>query len=115
LLCLTLASTFVAFGSGFVHDPDDNPASFYRDKIPERQWVTAVSMLIPAMPAGAAGVSIFARPPALVGILAGSIVLLLALAAVWFCWVVGIDDIDKFERFAKHFFVGAASRVPVCC
>ena len=48
LLCLTLVSTFVAFAIGFVHDPDDNPGSSTA-RIPERQWVMAVSMLIPAM------------------------------------------------------------------
>lgn len=102
-LCLTLVSTFIAFASGFVHDPDDNAGSYYRDKIPERQWVMAVSMLIPAMSAAAAGASILARPMALTRIATGSIVLLLAVAAIWFCWAVGIDDIEKFERLAVRF------------
>ena len=101
LLCLTLVSTFVAFASGFVHDPDDHPASYYRGRIPERQWVMVVSMLIPAMAAAAAGGSIFARPRAVARIAGGSAVMLLAVAAIWFCWAVGIDDIEKFERFAS--------------
>lgn len=103
MLCLTLVSTFVAFAIGFVHDPDDNPGSYNRDRIPERQWVMAVSMLIPAMSAAAAGASIFAGPRVATRVVAGSIVLLLGIAATWFCWVVGIDDIEKFERFAVHF------------
>lgn len=102
-LCLTLVSTFLAFVSGFVHDPDDNPASYYRDKIPQRQWVMGLSMLIPAMSAAAALASIFARPRAVTRIVTGSIMLLLAVAATWFCWAMGMDDLEKFESFANSF------------
>ncbi|UKA51289.1 hypothetical protein LFT48_07140 [Arthrobacter sp. FW305-123] len=102
LLCLTLVSTFLAVVSGFVHDPNDNPGSYYHNKIPERQWVMALSMLLPTMSAAAAGVSIFARPRALTRAVAGLIVLLLAIAASWFCWAVGIDTIEHFERLARY-------------
>jgi hypothetical protein len=101
LLCLTLASTFVAFASGFVHDPDDHSGSYYRNRIPERQWVMALSMLIPGMSAAAAGASIFARPRNPIRLVGGTIVLLLAVAAIWFCWAVGIDDIEHFKRLAR--------------
>lgn len=103
LLCLTLVSTFVALVSGFIHDPDDHAGSYYRNRIPERQWVMAVSMLVPAMSAAAAAASIFARPRALTRTATGSIVLLLAAAAIWFCWVLGIDNVEHFERLANHF------------
>lgn len=103
LLCLTLVSTFLALASGFVHDPDDNSAAYYRDRIPERQWVMALSMLLPAMTAAAAGASIFVRPRTLTRIANSSVVLLIAVAAIWFCWALGIDDIEKFERLANPF------------
>ncbi|MFK0040578.1 hypothetical protein ACIQTW_12120 [Paenarthrobacter sp. NPDC090517] len=106
-LCLTLVSTFLAFVSGFVHDPDDYPASYYRDKIPQRQWVMGLSMLFPALSAAAAGASIFARPRALNRIATGSIMLLLAVAAMWFCWALGVNDLEKFENFAISFSQGA--------
>lgn len=99
LLCLTLVSTFVAFASGFIHDPDDNPPSYYLAEIPKRQLVMAVSVIIPAVSAVsavsavAAGASIFARPRKPGRIVAAAIVLLFAVAAVWFCWAMGIDDI----------------------
>ncbi|MFF1254457.1 hypothetical protein ACFVYC_18455 [Pseudarthrobacter sp. NPDC058329] len=95
-------STFLALASGFVHDPDDHSAGYYRDRIPERQWVMAVSVLLPAMTAAAAGASIFSRPRTQTRIANSSIVLLIAVAAIWFCWALGIDDIEKFERFANR-------------
>jgi hypothetical protein len=100
-LCLTLASTFVAFTSGFIHDPNDHPGSYYRNRIPERQWVMALSMLIPGVSAAAAGLSLLARPRNPIRLVGGTIVLLLAVAAIWFCWAVGIDNIEHFERLAR--------------
>jgi hypothetical protein len=100
-LCLTLVSTFLALASGFVHDPDDHSAAYYRDRLPERQWVMALSMLLPAMAVAVAGASIFSRPRSRTRIANSSIVLLLAVAAIWFCWAVGVEDIEKFERFAR--------------
>lgn len=103
LLFLTLVSTVLAFVSGFVHDPDDNAGSYYRDKIPERQWVMGLSMLIPALSAAAAGASMCSRPRAMARIGTASIVLILAVAAVWFCWAMGTDDLEKLQRFANRF------------
>lgn len=100
---MTPVSTFLAFGSGFVRDPDDHTGSYYHDKIPGRQWVMGLSLLIPTMTAAAASASIFARPRALTRIVIGSIVLLLAVVGIWLSWVVGIDDLEKFERFANRF------------
>jgi hypothetical protein len=103
LLCLALVSTFVALVSGFVHDPDDNPASYYLAGIPKRQWVMAVSVMIPVVSTAASGFSILARPRNRFRTVAASIVLLLAVADVWFCWVIGMESIKTSEDFAKHF------------
>ena len=71
-----------------------------------------LSMLIPAMSAAAALASIFARPRAVTRIVTGSIMLLLAVAATWFCWAVGMDDLEKFESFANSFLSGLHRLVP---
>ena len=107
LLCLALVSTFVALVSGFIHDPDDNPASYYLAGIPQRQWVMAVSVMIPAVSAAASGFSLLARPRNRFRTVAASMVLLLAVADIWFCWVIGIESIKTYEDFAKHFSNGS--------
>ena len=56
-----------------------------------------LSMLIPGMSAATASASIFARPRNPIRLVGGTFVLLLAVAAIWFCWV-GIDDTEHFER-----------------
>lgn len=53
LLRLTAVSTLFAFSFGFDFDPNDRPGSYYRAEIPNRQWVMAVSVAIPAMAAAA--------------------------------------------------------------
>lgn len=102
-LCLSFFSTFVAFGSGFDFDPNDYPGSYYREDIPRRQWIMAVSLAIPAVSALAAGMSICTRPRTPLRILAGSAVLLLAAAAIWVCWVLGVDAVNSARHFSEEF------------
>lgn len=102
-LCLALVSTFMAFSSGFDFDPNDYPGSYDLEDIPRRQWIIAVSLAIPAVSALAAVVSIFVRPRNPLRIIAASVVLLLAAVAIWFCWVLGVDAVERARYFSELF------------
>ncbi|WP_404497679.1 hypothetical protein [Arthrobacter sp. GAS37] len=93
----------VAFWFGFDFDPDDRPGSYYRAEIPKRQWVMAVSVAIPAMAAVASVRSIRTLPREVFWITAASVFLLIALAAVVFCWMIGIESIESAKYFAERF------------
>jgi hypothetical protein len=102
-LCLSIFSTVVAFGSGFDFDPDDYPGSYYLHEIPRRQWIMAVSVVIPLVSALAAGMSILARPRTPGRILTASAVVILAAVAVWACWVLGVEAVDSARYFSEKF------------
>jgi hypothetical protein len=103
LLCLTAVSTFLAFRFGFDFDPDDRSGSYYRAEIPKRQWVMAVSAAIPAMAAVASVRSVLTLPREVFLITAASVFLLRPLAAVVFCWMIGIESIESANYFAELF------------
>ncbi|UKA59774.1 hypothetical protein [Arthrobacter sp. FW306-2-2C-D06B] len=103
LLCLAAVSTFFAFWFGFDFDPDDRPGSYYRAEIPKRQWVMAVSVALPAMAAVASVHSILTLPREVFWITAASVFLLIALADVVFCWMLGIESIESAKYFAERF------------
>ncbi|TFD38332.1 hypothetical protein E3T40_03255 [Cryobacterium sp. TMT1-19] len=102
LLGLSLVSTFFAFVSGFNFDPDDYPSSYYAARIPMHLGVMVVSVLIPVLSAAAAVFSIVATPRRTLRIATSVIALILALSAVWLCWVLGIEAIQEAIAFADH-------------
>ncbi|MDJ0325494.1 hypothetical protein QMG61_17170 [Cryobacterium sp. PH31-AA6] len=102
LLGLSLVSTYFALFSGFIFDPDDHPSSYYAAQIPMRLGVMVVSVLIPAFSAAASVLSILATPRKTPRIATSVIALLLALSAVWSCWVLGIEAIQQAIAFADH-------------
>lgn len=57
LLFLAVVSTLMIFAAGFDWEP-----SYREEQIPERQWVMAIAMLIPAASATAAVTSMSALP-----------------------------------------------------
>ena len=93
----------MAFAFGFDFDPGDYPGSYYEAEIPKRQWMMVVSLLVPALSAAASVLSLLARPRKASRISASVGVLLLALPALWFCWVMGIDSIQSAIYFAELF------------
>ncbi|TFD01637.1 hypothetical protein E3T25_10450 [Cryobacterium sandaracinum] len=102
LLGLSLVSTYFAFISGFIFDPDDHPSSYYAARIPMHLGVMVVSVLVPALSAAASVFSILATPRKTLRIATSVIALLLALPAVWLCWVLGIAAIQQAIAFADH-------------
>ncbi|MBG6059781.1 hypothetical protein RCH16_003171 [Cryobacterium sp. MP_M5] len=102
LLGLSLVSTYFAFISGFIFDPDDHPSSYYAAQIPSRLGVMVASVLIPAFSAWASVMSVLATPRKTLRIAISVIALLLALSAIWLCWVLGIEAIQQAIAFADH-------------
>jgi len=102
-LCLSLVSTCFALAAGFDFDPDDYPGSYYAERIPYRRWVMFFSMLVPTLSAAAAAVSILVRPRSASRIVASAIVLVLVLPIVWFCWVIGIESIQRAVDFSLRY------------
>ncbi|MGO4860160.1 hypothetical protein [Arthrobacter sp. 2MCAF14] len=96
-------STFLAIWFGFDFDPDDRPGSHYSTEIPKRQWVMAASVTIPAMAAVASVRSILTLPREVFWITAAAVFLLIALAPVVFCWMIGIESIESAKYFAERF------------
>ncbi|MCZ9884532.1 hypothetical protein [Arthrobacter sp. B2a2-09] len=90
-------------GNGFDFDPDDRPGSYHRAEIPKRQWVVAVSVAIPAMAAVASVRSILTLPQEVFWITASSVFLMASLAAIVFCWMIGIESIESAKYFAERF------------
>lgn len=102
ILALSLVSTFFALVSGFTFDPDDYPSSYYAAQIPRRLGVMVVSVLVPAFSAWASVMSVFATPRKTLRIAISVIALLLALSAIWLCWVLGVAAIQQAIAFADH-------------
>lgn len=102
LWLLSLPSGFVALSSGFYFDPDDYSSDYYAAQIPRVVAVMVVSVLIPAASALAAGLSMLAAPRHASPRPGSVIVLLLALAGVWFCCWIGIEAIQTTVGFAEH-------------
>ncbi|TLM80834.1 hypothetical protein [Pseudarthrobacter sp. NamE5] len=102
LLFLTVISTFVAFASGFDWDPDEHPVSYWQAEISERQWTMAFSLIIPAASAATAVASMFAFPRRPIRIVGASLVTVLALAAFFASWFLGVDAIDSAKYWAEY-------------
>lgn len=62
-----------------------------------------MSVAIPAMAALASVRSILSLPREIFWITAASVFLLIALAAVVFCWMIGIESIESAKKFAELF------------
>ena len=102
LLCLSLVSTFTAVGAGFTFDPDFHPSSYYAARVPWRVGVLVVSVLIPGLAAAASVLSARSRPREAWRTATALLLLILALASVWFCWVLGIASVRQAIEFAEH-------------
>jgi hypothetical protein len=100
LLSLAVVSTFMVFAAGFDWEPDEMPASYWEKQIPERQWVMAIAMLIPAASAAAAVTSMFALPRRAVQIVGAILVAALALAAFFTSWWLGADAVDSAKYWS---------------
>lgn len=100
LLMFTAVSTFCIFVAGFAWEPDEYPASYWRDSIPGIRLMMAVAMVIPAAAAGAALASILVRPRGLVKMIGGGLVLAVSLAAFGASWWLGLDAIDTAKYWA---------------
>lgn len=102
LLLFTAASTFCILVAGFVWDPDDHPASYWREEIAGLRWLMAVAMMIPAAAAGAALASIFTRPRGHIRMAAGVLVAVVALVAFFSSWWLGLEAIDTAKYWAER-------------
>lgn len=100
-MVLTVFSTFMIGAAGFDFDANDFPSSYYREQIPYRQRVMAVSLAVPAVAALAAVAAIVTRPRRLLQSLTAAAVLLLALAALVLCWVLGVDAVESARYFSQ--------------
>lgn len=102
LLFLTVISTAVAFASGFDWEPDEHTASYWRQEIPTRQWTMAISMIIPAASVTAAAVSMYTLPRRPIRIVGAALVAVLALAAFFASWGLGVDAVNSAKYWAQN-------------
>ncbi|KIA74417.1 hypothetical protein [Paenarthrobacter nicotinovorans] len=102
LLILTAFTTSWAWWAGFDLWPDQHSAAYYRDRIPYRRTVMAVSVAVAAVAALVAGYSVFARPRNVLRGITGSVVALICLAAAVLCWILGTEAVRRAIYWAEH-------------
>ena len=102
LLILTAFTTSWAWWAGFDLWPDQHSAAYYRDRIPYRRTVMAVSVAVAAVAALVAGYSVFARPRNVLRGITGSVVVLICLAAAVLCWILGTEAVRRAIYWAEH-------------
>ena len=78
------------------------PASHWQERISERQWIMAFSMVIPAASAAAALASMFAHPRSPVRVVGASLVAVLALVAFFTSWSLGFDAVNSAKYRAEY-------------
>lgn len=102
LLILTAFTTYWALWAGFDLWPDQHSAAYYKDQIPFRRTVMAVSVAVPALAALVSGYSVFARPRNVLRGITGSVVVVICLAAAVLCWVLGTEAVSRAVYWADH-------------
>ncbi|WP_286180157.1 hypothetical protein [Arthrobacter sp. ISL-95] len=102
LMVLTVFTTAWALWAGFDLAAGQHSAAYYRKQIPLRQTVLAVSVIVPELAALVAGYSVFARPRNIPRGVAGSVVVVICLAAAVLCWILGTEAIRRATYWAEH-------------
>ncbi len=110
LLFLSVLSTFMVFGSGFDWDPDDYPPEYWQAEIPQRQWIMAIGVAVPAASMATAAASMFALPRRPVRIIAGGLVAVLALVPFVVSWYLGGEAVSKAQYWAAYTDPGSYRR-----
>ncbi|WP_286176313.1 hypothetical protein [Pseudarthrobacter sp. PvP004] len=70
-------------------------AAYYRDQIPFRRTVMAVSVAVPALAALVSGYSVLARPRNTFGGITGAVVVVICLTAAVLCWLLGTEAVRR--------------------
>jgi glucan phosphoethanolaminetransferase (alkaline phosphatase superfamily) len=102
LLILTLISTFAALTSGINHEPEDISALVWRQRIAERQWTMAITMLVPTATAAVAVISMFALSRKRARIVGSSMVTVLAIAAFFASWWFGDEAVNSARYWTEN-------------
>lgn len=102
LLFLTVVSTFMIFAAGIDWEPDEMPASYWNEQIPQRQWMMAFAIVVPSASAAAAVASTFARPRRPLRIVGAILVAAVALTALYASWVLGVEAVESAKYWASR-------------
>lgn len=105
LLLLTFVSTFFLVGTGPNFFPKGNAIPWDPEHIARYRVVVVVSVAIPALSALTAVFSMIVRPRAPFRIASASLIFLLAVLAVCFCWVSGTESLEQAQILSDRLFL----------
>ncbi|NUL44971.1 hypothetical protein F7P69_07145 [Cellulosimicrobium funkei] len=104
LLMLTLVSTFFLVGTGPNFFPKGNVIPWDPGHIARYRVVVVVSVTIPALSALSPVFSMFVRPRSPFRIAAASLIFVVAILAVCFCWLSGSESLEQAQSHSVPLF-----------
>lgn len=101
-MILAVFTSSWAWWAGFDLAVGQHSPAYYKEQIPLRQTVMAVSVSVPALAGLVAGFSVFARPRNALRSIAGVLVVVICLAAAVLCWLLGTEAVRRATHWAEH-------------